>query len=85
MRYLVGPRFLGGPGHGGARLAQPWREEGYGAQRSLIVAGLASVFASGISDPSTGRGWYPRLTRWCSSWAAGISVAGRAALVHVAG
>jgi hypothetical protein len=22
MRYLVGPRFLGGPGRGGARLAQ---------------------------------------------------------------
>ena len=60
-RYCVGLGSLGGPGHGGARLAS--RDEGkVMAPRLLMIAGLASVFASGFPPPSTGHDWYTGLT-----------------------
>jgi hypothetical protein len=43
------------------------------AQRSLMVAGLAAVFASGISEPSTGHDWYTGLTN-----SAGVACCGSA-------
>ena len=43
------------------------------AQRLLVIAGLASVFASGIPNPSTGHDWYTGLTN-----SAGVACCGSA-------
>jgi hypothetical protein len=57
MRYVVGPWCLT------AVPVSRSRDEGkVMAQRSLMLAGLAAAFASGIPDQSTGHDWYMGLT-----------------------
>ena len=72
MRYLVGPRFLGGLVTAVSVLRG--RDEGkLMAQRLLVIAGLAAVFASGIPNQSAGHDWYTGLTS-----SAGVACCGSA-------